>query len=127
MAPRRVRGQHFKDEHLKEFGLQKVNASPVVVRCLFCYHFGRESSPDGKRKRTLKVKRFEKGQFQPYLYRQHLEQHPIKWAAYRQVEDNPDARVLFFGAAQAPLTNTLNQSWGGGRPEPIISGQGGHR
>jgi hypothetical protein len=38
----RNRGAVFKDKHLAEFGLTKTNASPVVVRCNFCFHFGKE-------------------------------------------------------------------------------------
>jgi hypothetical protein len=93
----------------------------VVVRCLFCYHFGRESSPNGKRRKTGNIKRYEIGLFQPRLYKQHLDrEHSKKWEEHQALDNNPEARNLFFGAVQAPFANTLNQSWGGGTPEPII-------
>jgi hypothetical protein len=111
---RAPRGQHFKDRHCQEFGLQKINdnTSPVSVRCNFCYHFGREEKVGAKRRQSTNIKCFESGSFQPLNYRQHLNgAHPIKWALYQALEDDPEVRKAFWvGDADNPAAQVAKMA-----------------
>jgi hypothetical protein len=99
MAPaeRKPRGLNFNDKHLEEFGLKKINVSPVTVRCNFCVHFGREERAGAKRKSTTNWTSFETGSFQTQNYRQHLlGAHPKRWAMYQELGVDPVARMEFW-------------------------------
>jgi hypothetical protein len=111
---RAPRGQHFKDRHCQEFGLQKINdsTSPASVRCNFCYHFGREEKVGAKRRQSTNIKCFESGSFQPLNYRQHLNgAHPIKWALYQALEDDFEVRKAFWvGDADNPAAQVAKMA-----------------
>jgi hypothetical protein len=108
-AERKPRGLNFNDKHLEEFGLKKINVSPVTVRCNFCVHFGREERPGAKRKSTSNWTSFESGSFQTQNYRQHLiGAHPKKWAMYQELGVDPAARMAFWGDDEStPFTARL--------------------
>jgi hypothetical protein len=61
------RGMTFNENHLKDYGLQKVCKNPVNVQCKFCFHFGREEKVGAKRKQTANFKKFEAGAFQTFM------------------------------------------------------------
>jgi hypothetical protein len=110
---RKPRGLTFKDKHLEEYGLKKINAAPVTVRCEFCYYFGREEKPGAKRKPSTNWTSFETGSFQTQNYRQHLTGcHPTRWAAYQELGNDSGVREAWWGLAgdaeSSPLPITMN-------------------
>jgi hypothetical protein len=98
MAARAPRGQNFNDKHIKKFGLKKIHDAPVIVQCNFCFYFGREEKVGAKRKQSTNVQCFEAGSLQPFNYKQHITgAHPIKWALYQALEDDPQVHKVFWG------------------------------
>jgi hypothetical protein len=106
VGERKPRGLNFNEKHLEQFGLKKIDDSPVTVRCNFCAHFGREERVGAKRKSTSNWITFTSGSFQTQNYRQHLlGAHPKKWAMYQELGVDPAARMAFWGDdVSTPLT-----------------------
>ncbi|KAG1692873.1 hypothetical protein DVH05_024161 [Phytophthora capsici] len=95
----------FQHGHPLKFGVEAVMRDPngVVISagCKFCRYFGRESAPEGQRKRTQKIKCF-RVPFRPQNYKGHLANaHPQRWAQYDALNDAQKAHYFPEGN---PLT-----------------------
>ncbi|KAK1936561.1 hypothetical protein P3T76_009996 [Phytophthora citrophthora] len=88
----------FQPGHPLKFGVEAVmldtNGVVISAGCKFCRCFGRETAPEGQRKRTKNTKCF-RVPFRPQNYKAHLASaHPEKWAQYDAL---PDAqKALYF-------------------------------